>query len=186
MVQLQSKLLVACQCCLKKVVGPANVKVQNPVSTAAACVVQDFVSKLEAAAMECGIRLKRLDKKSEKAACSAQKAKLLQLLHDEQAPAAVLALVLPLLVLKSCNKLMNIPGRAIGGVLALLQGQLEEEQHALVQQFHKRVVESLKAASAGGEGSGDAESQQSMQALVSQVKQLAGVEGAAAATASGA
>jgi hypothetical protein len=146
--------------------------------------VQDFVSKLEAAAMECGIRLKRLDKKAEKAACSAQKAKLLQLLHDEQAPAAALALVLPLLVLKSCNKLMSIPGRAIGGVLVLLQGQLEEEQHTLVQQFHERVVESLKAGSADGAGAGDAESQQSMHALVSQVKQLAGVEGAAAPAAS--
>lgn len=141
---------------------------------------QDFVSKLEAAAQECGIRLKRLDKKSEKAACTAHKARLLQLLHDEQSPAAVLALVLPLLVLKCYHKLMSIPGRAIGGVLVLLLDKLEPEQHALVQQFHELVVDSLKAAAAGSEGSqGDAK----VQELVPQVKTLAGVEGSAAAEA---
>lgn len=146
-----------------------------------ACAVQDFVSKLEAAALECGIRLKRLDKKAEKAACAAQKAKLLQLLRDEQVPAAVLALVLPLLVLKTCHKALSIPGRAIGGILVLLQGKLEEEQHALVQQFHELVVESLKAASAGSEGPSDAASQQSLQAMVPKVKELAGVEATTAA-----
>jgi hypothetical protein len=145
-----------------------------------AAAAQDFVGKLEAAAQECGIRLKRLDKKSEKAACTAHKARLLALLHDEQAPAAVLALVLPLLVLKSCHKLMSIPGRAIGGVLALLGGKLEPEQHALVQQFHELVVDSLKAAAAGG--SEGAASSEQLQALVSQVKALAGGEGGAPAS----
>lgn len=131
------------------------------------------MAKLEAAAQECGICLKRLDKKSEKAACSAQKARLMQLLHEEQSPAAVLALALPLLVLKTCHRLMSIPGRAIGGVLALLQEKLEPEQHTLVQQFHELVVESLKAAAAGGQ---DAAGTEQLQGLVPGLKVLAGVE----------
>lgn len=143
--------------------------------TVAVAAAQDFVGKLEAAAQECGIRLKRLDKKSEKAACTAHKARLLALLHDEQAPAAVLALVLPLLVLRSCHKLLSISGRAIGGVLALLGGKLEPEQHALVQQFHELVVDSLKTAAAGA-AEGAASSEQ-LQTLLPQVKALAGAEG---------
>lgn len=146
---------------------------------AAVAAAQDFVGKLEAAAQECGIRLKRLDKKSEKAACTAHKVRLLALLHDEQAPAAVLALVLPLLVLRSCHKLLSIPGRAIGGVLALLGGKLEPEQHALVKQFHELVVDSLKAAAAGA-AEGAASSEQ-LQTLLLQVKALAGAEGGASA-----
>lgn len=139
------------------------------------------MSKLEAAAQECSIRLKRLDKKAEKAACTAHKARLLGLLHDEQAPAAVLSLALPLLVLKSSHKLMSIPGRAIGGVLGLLESKLEPEQHALVQQFHELVVDTLKAAASGNEGSANSEQ---LQVLVPQVKALAGVEGTTASTAS--
>jgi hypothetical protein len=142
-------------------------------------LLQDFVSKLEAASQQCGIRLKRLDKKSEKAACTAHKARLLGLLQDEQAPAAVLALVLPLLALKTSNKLVSIPGRAIGGVLALLQSKLEAEQHSLVQQFHELVVDSLKSAAAGGEASAGPEQ---LQTLIPHVKALAGVEGAAGAS----
>jgi hypothetical protein len=44
-------------------------------------------SALEAAASECGLRLRRLDKKSEKAAAAAAKARLLALLSDEEDPA---------------------------------------------------------------------------------------------------
>lgn len=146
-------------------------------------LVQDFITKLEAAAQECGIRLKRLDKKADKAACTAQKARLLQLLHAEQVPAAVLALVLPLLVLKGCNKLMSIPGRAISGVLALLQAKMEPEQHALVQQFHELVVESLKAAAAGNKGAADTDTEQQLQGLIPAMKALAGVENTSAAAA---
>lgn len=144
---------------------------------------QDFVSKLESAAQECGIRLKRLDKKSEKAACTVQKARLLQLLHAEETPAAVLALVLPLLVLKSCNRLMSIPGRAIGGVLVMLEGNMQPEQHALIQQFHQLVVDSLKAAAAGDGASANGGVGEQLAGLVPQVKVLAGVESSTPANA---
>jgi hypothetical protein len=136
--------------------------------------LQEFVAELEAAAQECGIRLKRLDKKAEKAAVSGHRARLMGLLHGEQAPAAVLALALPLLVLKTCSKLVSIPGRAIGSVLAMLQPQLEEGQFVLVQGFHEGVVASLKAAS-GGAGDAAAAEQQ-LEAQAQQLKALVGVD----------
>lgn len=138
--------------------------------------MQEFIEKLEAAAQQCGIRLRRMDKKSEKAACSAHKARLMQILHSEQSPSAVLALALPLLVLKTSNKLVSIPGRAMGGVLALLQAKMAPEQHSLLQQFHELVVDSLKAASACKAAGLSSESQQQLDKLLPDVKSLVGVE----------
>lgn len=51
---------------------------------------------LEAAASECGLRLRRLDKKSERAASAALRSKLAAALELESAPAAGLALAVPL------------------------------------------------------------------------------------------
>ncbi|WIA08065.1 hypothetical protein OEZ85_007531 [Tetradesmus obliquus] len=111
--------------------------------------VQELLSQLEAAGAECGMRLRRLDKKSEKALLVQQKARLLGLLTPEQSPAAVLALALPLLAVKAAGKLVNTPGRAIGGVLAALQPHLQEPEVELMQQYHALVVESLRAQSSG-------------------------------------
>jgi hypothetical protein len=148
--------------------------------------VQAFVSELGAAAHECGIRLKQLDKKAEKAALAAHRARLAALLQGEDGPAAVLALALPLLVMKTCSRAVSIPGRAIGGVLAMLQPQLEAQQHELLQAFHEGVVASLKAAPGGGAAAGEQQQQQQQQqqrlaAQVPQLKALAGVGGGSAA-----
>lgn len=109
--------------------------------------MQEFIAQLESAAIECSIRLRRLDKKSEKALLTAQKSRLMQLLQAEQLPATTLAVALPLLTLKVSSKLLNVPGRAISGVLAALQPSMQEEDYAVVQQFHQLVVESLKMQS---------------------------------------
>ncbi|WIA28133.1 hypothetical protein OEZ86_010705 [Tetradesmus obliquus] len=129
--------------------------------------VQELLSQLEAAGAECGMRLRRLDKKSEKALLVQQKARLLGLLTPEQSPAAVLALALPLLAVKAAGKLVNTPGRAIGGVLAALQPHLQEPEVELMQQYHALVVESLRAQSSGA-----GEQQQQQQQLE---EQLAGL-----------
>jgi hypothetical protein len=62
---------------------------------------QDAESALESAADTVGIRLRRPDKKSEKAALAALRSRLLAALSTEQDPAAALALVVPLLFIKA-------------------------------------------------------------------------------------
>ena len=115
--------------------------------------LQEFITQLEAAATECGLRLKRLDKKSEKAVLAAQKARLLQLLAPEGTPATALALAVPLLVLQHKHKLLSVPGRGISTVLQQLSGQLFPAAFEFVSGYHESVVESLKLQSgAGGEG----------------------------------
>ncbi len=66
--------------------------------------VQDLEASLESAAAELGLRLRCLDKKSEKAALAAQRARLLAALALEGVPANALALALPLVVLKATGK----------------------------------------------------------------------------------
>lgn len=158
------------------------------VCCSSAGLLQELVSQLEAAAGECSIRLKQLDKKSEKAALVAQKARLLQLLDPEQVPAAALALALPLLALKVSNKLVNVPGRAIGGFLAVLQPSLQEEECTLVQQYHQLVVESLKlqsgAKDAGADGAKEqlGQLQEQLAGLLPKLKALVGIDPPAASS----
>lgn len=103
------------------------------------------------------MRLRKLDKKSEKSAVAVHRARLQHMLETEASPAAALALLVPLLVIKAHYKLVSVPGRAIGGVLALLQPALAEGVHQAVLAFHEAVVESLKLMSQGHqEGSGGA------------------------------
>uniref|UniRef100_A0A383VL45 E3 UFM1-protein ligase 1 homolog n=1 Tax=Tetradesmus obliquus TaxID=3088 RepID=A0A383VL45_TETOB len=143
--------------------------------------VQELLSQLEAAGAECGMRLRRLDKKSEKALLVQQKARLLGLLTPEQSPAAVLALALPLLAVKAAGKLVNTPGRAIGGVLAALQPHLQEPEVELMQQYHALVVESLRAQSSGaGEQQQQQQLEEQLAGLTPRLKALVGIEPVAA------
>ncbi len=79
---------------------------------------QDLESALEDAANECGLRLRRLDKKSEKAALAAQRTRLMALLSGEDTPANALALALPLLFLKATGA--SLAGKTHSGVLNCL------------------------------------------------------------------
>lgn len=64
------------------------------------CVMQNAQELLQAAAEAMGLRLKPLDKKAELALAQAQQDDLKAQLADETAPAAVLSLVVPLLVMQ--------------------------------------------------------------------------------------
>jgi hypothetical protein len=134
-------------------------------------LLQEFFNHLEAAASECGMRLKRLDKKSEKAALASHKARLLALLAPESSPAAALALVVPLLVLVHCHKLVTLPGRSLSVVIDKLKEQLSEEQFKLLSEYHAAVVASLKAQGAAG-SEPSAEAQQLQEHLTSNLDAL--------------
>ncbi len=62
---------------------------------------QSAITTLEEASQELGLRLRRVDKKSEKAAVSHVKAELMNALALEQDPAAALTYVVPLLFIKA-------------------------------------------------------------------------------------
>jgi len=107
--------------------------------------VIDMQGCLEGASSAAGLRLKRPDKKAEKAAIADVRAKLSEQLSAEAEPAAALALVVPLLFVKYTGRLITVPGRAITGVIAHLAEDMPEDAHQLVLRFHKDVVAHLKS-----------------------------------------
>jgi hypothetical protein len=79
--------------------------------------------------------------------------------------------VLPLLHLRATGRLVSLPGRAMGPVLARLEGQLPEGGYATARAFLDGVVESLK------QGGGGAELAERLAAELPALKALAGLGG---------
>ena len=127
--------------------------------------IPDVEAAVEAAAGECGLRLRRLEKKAEKAAIANARARLMALLADEADPAAALTLALPLLHLKATGRLLSVPGRAMAPVLQRLEGKLPEGGFEAAKRFLDDVVESLKQQGGGSGGGGGGEGEGAAAAL---------------------
>jgi len=115
-----------------------------------AATVPELQTCLDAAAEAAGLRLRKPDKKAEKAALADFQAKLRAQLAGAADPAEALALAVPLLFARATGKMLAVPGKAITGVLSELQGELEEEALALVTEFHVDVVAYIRAKSEEG------------------------------------
>ncbi|GIM08278.1 hypothetical protein Vretimale_12254 [Volvox reticuliferus] len=119
-----------------------------------AATVRDAEVLLDRAAAAVGVRVKKLDKKGEKAALAALRERLLSSLAAELDPPAALAIMVPLAHLRIIGKAIILPGKALGPVLSRLQQASAEgsELSAVVRglaELHEGVVEYLKAQSAG-------------------------------------
>ncbi|KAG2451252.1 hypothetical protein HYH02_003859 [Chlamydomonas schloesseri] len=132
--------------------------------------VREAEALLDRAAAAVGVRPKKLDKKSEKAALAALRERLLgQLAAEAGDPPAALALMVPLAHLRITGKAVSLPGKALGPVLARLGaaaaaaaegagGGMSEELAGCVRglaALHEGVVEYLKAQSSPAAGGGD-------------------------------
>eukprot|EP00887_Chlorella_sp_A99_P000841 scaffold5.g841.t1 len=122
--------------------------VKAPVTTAVdklgGSCLEEFTTELQAAADAAGLRLRRLDKKGERA-------------WAEQAgdPGTLLALAVPALLARHTGRAVSLPGRALAAGVEQLAGQLPEEAHQLLADFHAGVVEHLRAQAEGGGGGGE-------------------------------
>jgi hypothetical protein len=106
---------------------------------------------LEPLAAACGVRLKRLDKRSERALLAAHREALAAQLAAEDAPPAALLLAVPLLYAERASVALSLPGRALSAAVARLGDQLTtpEEQRTL-SGFHDAVVALLQLRSCDG------------------------------------
>jgi hypothetical protein len=126
-------------------------------AAAAAPAPAEFLAALEAAAEAAGLRLRRLDKKSEPGALAAAGAALAaQAAAAGGDPVALLAVAVPLLLVRRRGRCVSLPGRALGAGVEALRGELEAPQHALLAEFHAAVVGRLKEGGGGGGGGGAA------------------------------
>lgn len=114
--------------------------------------LQEFMVELGAAAEAAGLRLRRPDKKAERAWVAAHRAALAAQAAAAADPSGVLAAAVPALLARATARAVSLPGRALAAAVEKLREHLPEEAHALLVDFHAAVVESLR--SSAGEGSG--------------------------------
>jgi hypothetical protein len=107
---------------------------------------------LEPLAAACGVRLKRLDKRSEKALLAAHREALSAQLASEDAPPAALLLAVPLLYVERAGVALSLPGRALSAAVARLGAQqlTTAEEQRVLSSFHDAVVTLLQLRSGDG------------------------------------
>ena len=130
-------------------------------------------TSLEEAAEAAGLRLKRYDKRAEKAAVAEFQQKLSEKLQPEADPAAALALAVPLMFARSTGRIVSVPGKVITGVISRLESAgLPEGAHELMLSFHQDVVAYLKSKSA--DGGPDQEALERLEEALPKLKALCG------------
>lgn len=137
--------------------------------------LQDFLAELQAAAGAAGLRLRKLDKKAERAWVAAHQRVLVSQAAQAADPGTLLAAAVPCLVARHQDRAVSLPGRALAAAVEKLQGDLPEEAHQLLVDFHGAVVEQLRVqseAAAGGSDGGELDAK--LQAMVPSVRDLLG------------
>ncbi|KXZ55512.1 hypothetical protein GPECTOR_2g1061 [Gonium pectorale] len=153
-----------------------------------AASVRDAEPLLERAAGSLGIRVKKLDKKGEKAALAALRERLLGALAGESDPPSALAAMVPLAYMRVTGKALTLPGKALGPVLAKLQAAAEPGSElaaaaAGLAALHAGVVDYLRAQSGS---SSSAETGAMLERLSAQLPPLKSALGLAVAGGDGA
>ena len=111
-----------------------------------------LAAALDAAAPAAGARLRKLDKKAEKALVADARRSLDAALAAEDDPAAALPLAAAAAFAQAAGKAVSVPGRALGALVAALKGVLPDEGAAAFADYHATVVALLRARAAGGDG----------------------------------
>ncbi|MCI4391658.1 hypothetical protein PGIGA_G00137300 [Pangasianodon gigas] len=137
--------------------------------------IEEFLCSVEAASEECGIMLKKGDKKKEKQVLSIHKHSLMEQLQAAVDEALVLHLTVLLLFQQHTHCMLLAPGRCVSSIIHTLQSKLPQDQYELLMQYHTLVVKRLvgkKAEQTGGESEGSAEELNELKNLTNDVKEL--------------
>lgn len=150
-----------------KILGKLSDEVKSPLmklhNSLNGKTIEDFLSCLEMSTEECGLLLKKGDKKRERQALFVHRQALLEQLKDTEDPALVLHLTSVLLFQNVTHCMLHAPGRCVPHIIGFLQSKIPEEQHKLLSQYQSLVVKQLVVQGHGlekksnlGEGAEDA------------------------------
>ncbi|GBG67649.1 hypothetical protein CBR_g777 [Chara braunii] len=140
---------------------PADIRVKAIALVAAidGKSVPTFMASLESLAEDCGVRLRKLDKKVERTLLHMHKRALISQLEAEQDPVAALPLAVSLLFAQVHARALQAPGRAIATVIASLKDAISKASHQMLMEYHSQTVFylSFKNSQSAVRGSNDAE-----------------------------
>ncbi|KAG1953551.1 E3 UFM1-protein ligase 1 [Pimephales promelas] len=105
--------------------------------------IEEFLSCLETSAEECGLLLKKGDKKRERQALFVHRQALMEQLRDAEAPALVLHLTSILLFQNVTHCMLHAPGRCVPHIIGFLQSKIPEDQLKMLSQYQGLVVKQL-------------------------------------------
>lgn len=141
--------------------------------------VEDFLSSLEAAAEDCGLMLKKADKKKERQALLLHKQALLEQLSVVEDPALILHLTSVLLFQNLMHCMLHAPGRCVPNIIGSLQPKLSEDQYKLLVQYQGLVVKRLvqshsQEKKADGAEQGGEDSSAELESVLKDLNSLSG------------
>ncbi|KAK2846306.1 hypothetical protein Q7C36_011160 [Tachysurus vachellii] len=137
--------------------------------------IEEFLCNVEAAAEQCGIMLKKGDKKKEKQVLSIHRQTLMEQLQVAVDEALVLHLAVLLLFQQHTHCMLLAPGRCVSNIIYTLQSKLTQDQYDLLVQYHTLVVKQLvgkKAEQMESESEGSAEKLEELKNLTNDIKEL--------------
>ncbi|KAG0621526.1 hypothetical protein M758_3G026500 [Ceratodon purpureus] len=110
--------------------------------------VDAFERAFEAVVTESGLRLKKLDKKSERALLFSYRKGLASQVEDETDSVALLPKVVGLLFVQVHSRALQAPGRAVSAAILRLKGTIADDLFEVLMEYHKCTVQllSLQAA----------------------------------------
>ncbi|KAI5082067.1 hypothetical protein GOP47_0001810 [Adiantum capillus-veneris] len=114
--------------------------------------VEEFELALQDVADECGLRLKKLDKKAERALLSTYRKELVSQIESESDPVTLLPKVVALLFTQVYNKALQAPGRTIGSAITHLKKMISEDAYAVLVEYQSATVALLSMLSTSTPG----------------------------------
>ncbi|XP_020526681.1 E3 UFM1-protein ligase 1 homolog isoform X2 [Amborella trichopoda] len=132
----------------KSLPGSLSTKVLQALEALEGKQVNPLVIALKAMTEECGLLLKKLDKKLERTLLHSYRKDLTSLVDNETDPVALLPKVVSLLHLQVHNKIIQAPGRAISAAIFRLKDKLEESAYNVLMDYHAKTVSHLSLLSA--------------------------------------
>ncbi|CAA7389558.1 unnamed protein product [Spirodela intermedia] len=137
----------------KNLSGGLSAKAQAAVDALEGKRVDSFLSALGSLAEECGLLVKKLDKKLERTLLHSYRKDLMSQVSSEMDPVALLPKVISLLYIQVHNRALQAPGRAISAALAKLKDKLPDSTYKTLADYHAATVTllALLAAATGEE-----------------------------------
>ncbi|XP_032516663.2 E3 UFM1-protein ligase 1 homolog [Danaus plexippus] len=108
--------------------------------------MEQFYQAVDVCLTECGMILKKVDKKKDRLLVQNHREKLISEIENCDEPALVLHLVVLVLFTVLSQNMLHASGRQVPLIIAFLKSQLKDEDFDKVQKYHELVAKYLTAA----------------------------------------
>lgn len=132
----------------KKFDGPLSVKAIAVVEALEGKRVEAYMTTLRALADECGLTVKKLDKKLERTLLHSYRKDLSAQVSAETDPVSILPKVVSLLYIQFYARALQAPGRTISVAISKLKDKLDESAYKTLEEYHAATVTLLTLISA--------------------------------------